>query len=96
MDHTMLSRRTALAVVTSLATGIAAFVAEPAAAQSDFPSRPIKMMVPFTAGGGTDILARALATKMSENMKQPVVVENRPGGNTLLATQVLARSPADG
>ena len=65
-------------------------------AQTDFPVRPIKMMVPFTAGGGTDILARAVAARMSETLGQPVVVENRPGGNTLLATQVLARAPADG
>ena len=96
MDRIMISRRNALTAAAALAAGIAAVIVKPAAAQSDFPSRPIKMMVPFTAGGGTDILARALASKMSENMKQSVVVENRPGGNTLLATQVLARSPADG
>ena len=61
-----------------------------------YPDRPIRLLVPFTPGGGTDILARILAQKMSESMGQPVVVDNRPGANTLVATEALARAPADG
>lgn len=62
----------------------------------DYPNRPIKLMVPFTPGGGTDILARIMAQKMSEGLGQPVVVENKPGANTLIATEALVRAPADG
>ena len=61
-----------------------------------FPARPIKIIVPFTAGGGTDLLARALADGMSADLGQPVIVENRAGGNTLIATEFVVRAPADG
>ena len=61
-----------------------------------YPARPIKMFVPFTPGGGTDILARIVARKLSENMGQQIVVENRPGANTIVATEALVTSPPDG
>jgi tripartite-type tricarboxylate transporter receptor subunit TctC len=61
-----------------------------------FPTRPIRIIVPFTAGGGTDLLARALADGMSADLGQPVIVENRAGGNTLIATEFVVRAPADG
>ena len=61
-----------------------------------YPNRPIRLLVPFTPGGGTDQLARIIALKMSESLGQQVVVENRPGGNTLIATEMVVRSPADG
>ncbi len=67
----------------------------PSAAQP-FPNRPIKLMVPFTPGGGTDILARIVAQKMGDALGQQIVVDNRPGGNTLVATELLVRAPADG
>ena len=67
----------------------------PTNAQS-YPTRPIKLLVPFTAGGGTDLLARILAQKMSENLGQQIVVENKPGGNTLIATEAVARAAPDG
>ena len=67
----------------------------PAYAQS-YPDRPIRLLVPFTPGGGTDILARIVAQKMAENMGQPIVVDNRPGANTLVATEAVVRSPPDG
>ena len=66
------------------------------ASAEGYPDRPIRLLVPFTPGGGTDILARILAQKMGESMGQPVVVDNRPGANTLVATEALARAPADG
>lgn len=62
----------------------------------NYPNRPIRLLVPFTPGGGTDQLARIMAQKMSESLGQPVVVENRPGANTLIATEMVVRSPADG
>jgi tripartite-type tricarboxylate transporter receptor subunit TctC len=61
-----------------------------------YPARPVRMLVPFTPGGGTDILTRILGTKMSESMGQQVVVDNRPGGNTLVATEMVARAAPDG
>src|SRR6202142_3717841 len=73
-------------------------LATPAAAQdaASFPSRPIRIVVPFPAGGPTDINARIIAQKMSEDFKQPVVVENRPGGNTAIGAQAVAKAEPDG
>lgn len=71
------------------------FVARGAAAQS-FPSRPVRIVIGFPPGGGIDILARLMAPKMSEALGQPVVVENRPGANGLIATQGVATSDPDG
>jgi tripartite-type tricarboxylate transporter receptor subunit TctC len=70
----------------------------PAAAQdaSTFPSRPIRIVVPFPAGGPTDINARIIAQRMSEDFKQPVVIENRPGGNTAIGAQAVAKAEPDG
>ena len=65
-------------------------------AQADFPSKPIKLVVPYAPGGSTDVLARTLAKHLSESLKQPVVVENKPGANTRIAATAVARAPADG
>ncbi|MBM3358645.1 MAG: tripartite tricarboxylate transporter substrate binding protein [Betaproteobacteria bacterium] len=61
-----------------------------------YPTKTVRILVGFAPGGGTDIMARALATKLSESMKQPFVVENRPGANANLAAKLAADSPADG
>jgi tripartite-type tricarboxylate transporter receptor subunit TctC len=84
-----------------LAGALAAIAVTPAVAQSasdarTFPSRPIRIVVPFPAGGPTDINARIIAQRMSEDWKQPVVVENRPGGNTAIGAQAVARAEPDG
>ncbi|CAH0279083.1 tripartite tricarboxylate transporter substrate binding protein [Roseomonas sp. CECT 9278] len=68
----------------------------PALALDGFPSRPLRLVVGFTPGGATDISARAIAPKMSEALGQPVIVENRPGAGSNIASEVVARSPADG
>lgn len=71
----------------------------PAAAQNDaasFPNRPIKIVVPFPAGGPTDINIRIIAQKMSESWGQGVVIENRPGANTGIGAQMVAKSAPDG
>jgi tripartite-type tricarboxylate transporter receptor subunit TctC len=70
-------------------------LARVAVAQS-YPTRPIRWIVPFPAGGSTDIIARLVAQFLSERLGQPVVIENRPGGGTNIATQAVVNSPADG
>lgn len=61
-----------------------------------FPERPLRIVVPFTPGGGTDIVARQLAKGLSDELGQSVVVENRPGGSTIIGTENVAKSPPDG
>jgi tripartite-type tricarboxylate transporter receptor subunit TctC len=70
-------------------------LALPAAAQT-YPNRPIRMIVPFPAGGATDILARALSQKLGEKIGQPVIVDNRPGAGGTIGADAAAKSPADG
>lgn len=79
-----------------LALLFAACVAAPALAQQAFPSKPVRIVVPFPPGGATDALARLMADKLAEKWKQPVVVENKPGANTTLGTDVVAKSAPDG
>ena len=67
----------------------------PAAAQ-DYPSRPVKMIVPFGAGGPTDIFTRALGEELHRALKQPFVLENRPGAGTIIGSEAAAKSPPDG
>ena len=62
----------------------------------EFPNRPIKMIVPFSPGGATDIIARTIAQKMSGPVGQPVLVENRPGAGSMIGTRAPLQAPADG
>jgi tripartite-type tricarboxylate transporter receptor subunit TctC len=68
----------------------------PAQAQSDYPNRPIRLIVGFAAGGGNDIFARLVAAKASEILGQPLVVENRPGAGGRLSAEYVSNQPADG
>lgn len=79
-----------------LAASVAAMALVGQAHAQAYPGRPIKLLVPFTPGGGTDLLARVVAQKMAEGLGQPIVVENRPGANTLIATEAVARAAPDG
>jgi tripartite-type tricarboxylate transporter receptor subunit TctC len=63
---------------------------------AQYPSRPIRLLVPFPPGGGPDLVGRILAPKLSEALGQPVVVENRVGGNGNIAGEAVAKAPADG
>lgn len=74
-------------------------LAAPAFAQEDpskYPSRPIHIIVGFAAGGGNDIIARVFGQKLSESLGQPVIVENKPGGGAIVATEYVAKSQPDG
>ena len=67
-----------------------------AVAQQAFPAKPIRWLVPYAAGDGSDFLARTIGQKLSTQLGQPVLVDNKPGGNTALAAAETARAPADG
>lgn len=73
-----------------------AAVAGPVIAQQDYPTRPVRYIVPFPPGGSTDPMARMMAAKLTERWGQSVIVDNRPGGNTVIGTQVLAKATPDG
>src|SRR6201997_2588316 len=68
----------------------------PASAQSNFPTKPVHIFVPYAAGGGVDILARTLGDVVSRQWGQTVVVENRPGAGGVVASQALVQTPPDG
>lgn len=92
----MIKYRYARRHVLACLAGAAFCYAAPSIAQSTFPTQPIKWIVPFAAGGGSDTAARIIATELSVILKQPVVVDNKPGGNTIIATQALLASKPDG
>ena len=66
------------------------------AAEAAYPTRPVRLIVPFVAGGGTDLLARLLSPHLSDLLGQQIVVDNRGGAGSVLVTQILAKSPPDG
>ncbi|MDB5371384.1 MAG: Tripartite-type tricarboxylate transporter, receptor component TctC [Belnapia sp.] len=80
----------------ALLGGAALAVARPAWAQSDWPQRPIRMVIPYPPGGASDIIARMMAPHLTAALGQTLVVENRPGANGFIAAELVARSPADG
>lgn len=67
-----------------------------AADTADYPSRPIHLVLPFPPGGPTDTVSRALGERLGKSWNIPVIIENRPGGNSFIATDAVAHSPADG
>ena len=79
------------------ALAAACFASAPAFAQpSDYPNRPVRVLVAFTAGGTTDILTRAVSQKLSDRLKQQFIVENKPGGGGNIGTELAARATPDG
>lgn len=85
-----------LLILTGLVLATSLAVAESSAPPAKYPDKPIKMLVGFSAGGGTDVIARILAQKMTDGLGQSVLVENRPGASGLIAADAIAKSPADG
>jgi len=87
-----LPRRLAFLLVT---TTTLAFTAYPATAE-DYPARPVKIVVPFGAGGPTDVYARAIAEELRKSLHQSFVMENRPGAGTTIGTEMVAKAAPDG
>lgn len=83
-----------LAVSSSL--GVACFLLPASAAAQAFPAKPVRLVVPLAAGGGVDLISRLVGQKMSEGLRQQVVVEKRPGASTMIGTEIVARSAPDG
>ena len=79
-----------------VAAALALALAVPAAAQQAYPARPIRVISPYPAGGTTDLLARLIGPKLTEAWGQQVLVDNRPGGNTVIGSEALVRSAPDG
>ena len=79
-----------------VAAGLAALLAAPAAAQGPYPGQPLKLVVPYPAGGATDTLARTIGQKLQEAWGQPALVENRPGAGGTIGNAFVAKAPADG
>ena len=87
-------RRRTLAL--GLPAGLALAAIRPAAAQSDYPSRPVRIVVGFAAGGGTDLTTRTMQPKLQQALGSSIIVDNRPGAGGNLATDLVIRAPADG
>ncbi|WP_205964197.1 tripartite tricarboxylate transporter substrate binding protein [Ramlibacter agri] len=79
-----------------LLAALAATAATGAFAQSDYPNKPVKIIVPFAAGGPADNFARVIAQRLGDSLKQSFVVEDRPGAGSVIGTDAVAKSPADG
>jgi tripartite-type tricarboxylate transporter receptor subunit TctC len=79
-----------------MALGGAALVASATSSGQTYPTRAIRLIVPFTSGGGVDIVGRILAQKMSENLGQPIVIDNRAGAGSSIGIAAAARSAPDG
>ena len=83
-----------------ISAGLAALVSIAAlglsAAQAAYPEKPIKLVVPFSAGGGADLIARTLAVELAKELGQPVIVENKPGAGTIIGSDLVAKSAPDG
>jgi len=83
-------------MLRALILGFMAVVGMTSAAQAQWPDRPIKLIVPFSAGSSSDIIARVVATKVGERLGQQIVVDNRVGGSTIIGTDAVAKAAPDG
>jgi len=94
MKKHLFARASAVLLTASIA--LAGLWAPTAFAQAEFPNRPVRIVMPFPPGSSTDNTARLLAQKLSDRWHQPVIVDNKPGGATNIAADLVAKSPPDG
>ena len=92
----MFSRRSALASAAVFASVFLVAATAGAQTAATFPAKPVQVIVPYAAGGVTDILARIVALRLADKWKQPVIVDNKPGAGTVIGTAAAARAPGDG
>jgi tripartite-type tricarboxylate transporter receptor subunit TctC len=83
-------------IVASLMAAVFLVAPATAPAQAAYPTKPIRLIVPFPPGGSVDPLARVLGQKLSEALGQQIIVDNRPGGNAIIGTELVSKAPADG
>jgi tripartite-type tricarboxylate transporter receptor subunit TctC len=88
------TRRSALAAAATCAAAV--FTPRDTSAQANWPNRPIRLIVPFAAGGGTDVIARAVANKLTGPLGQPIIIDNRSGAAGIIATDAVAKAAPDG
>lgn len=81
---------------TVIAVVAAAIGLAPTLAQAAYPDKPVRIIVPFSPGGGTDLIARTLGVGLAQELGQPVIIENKPGGGTIIGSDLVAKSQADG
>jgi tripartite-type tricarboxylate transporter receptor subunit TctC len=93
MQH---ARRTLLSVALTATLAACALTLPHMACAQAYPNKPVRLVVPYAAGGGVDTVARAVAQQLGETLGQPVLVDNRPGANSVIGTEHVAKSPADG
>jgi tripartite-type tricarboxylate transporter receptor subunit TctC len=85
-----------VSILRFVLAALALVIAIPPAFSQQYPNKPIRLIVPYPAGGATDVVARLVAERMSDDLGQQVYVENRPGAGTMIGAAAVARSPADG
>ena len=79
-----------------LGCALAALTISVCAQAQTYPTKPIRFIVPFAPGGGSDIIARVLAPKMSAMLGQQIIIDNRPGAGTIIGAEIAAKAPPDG
>src|SRR5947209_4344987 len=77
-------------------TALLLAAASSVAAQDSYPSKPIRIVVGYSAGGGNDIIVRVMTPELSKGLGQPVIVDNKPGAQSIIAAEIVAKAPPDG
>src|SRR5262245_44819925 len=82
--------------ILHLPAGLLAALTVPVAAQSDYPNRPVRLIIPFPPGGSNDVVGRMIGTQLSEQLGKQVVVDNRAGAGGVVGTEIVSKAPPDG